>query len=236
MTDQKTVTSTAAISAAQEATFAALVEIGRELDKNHHLNAVEFIAAWKNILQLGHMTNERMHQALGKPEEKAYKPQTWSFNLDPKYAAMDSCPDSETVRRSFIWLALELSATSLNVLKNKATVRSMVTTTSVVTTGDPEDVEQAPGSCMPDGRPWNTTLVDDPDFVHYVSVRGQKSLAGEYPEQSGSPQNEPILTIKDLVVKTEGELLRRARLGRKSLNEIKEFLSQEGLHLGMDIE
>ena len=42
-----------------------------------------------------------------------------------------------------------------------------------------------------------------------------------------------ITTIRDLVLKTEGELLRMPNFGRKSLNEIKENLSLMGLRLGM---
>jgi DNA-directed RNA polymerase subunit alpha len=37
------------------------------------------------------------------------------------------------------------------------------------------------------------------------------------------------------VQKTEAEMLRTPNFGRKSLNEIKEVLSQMGLHLGMEV-
>lgn len=42
-------------------------------------------------------------------------------------------------------------------------------------------------------------------------------------------------TIKDLVTKTEVEMLKYRNFGRKSLNEIKEILSQYDLSLGMDV-
>ena len=48
-------------------------------------------------------------------------------------------------------------------------------------------------------------------------------------------KNDNILYIGDLVQKTESEMLRTPNFGRKSLNEIKEMLSQMGLHLGMEI-
>jgi|TARA_B100000315_G_C14506231_1_gene554741 DNA-directed RNA polymerase subunit alpha len=48
-------------------------------------------------------------------------------------------------------------------------------------------------------------------------------------------KNDNIIYIGDLVQKTEGEMLRTPNFGRKSLNEIKEVLSQMGLHLGMQI-
>ena len=41
--------------------------------------------------------------------------------------------------------------------------------------------------------------------------------------------------IGDLVQKTESEMLRTPNFGRKSLNEIKEVLSQMGLSLGMEV-
>lgn len=46
-------------------------------------------------------------------------------------------------------------------------------------------------------------------------------------------KNENIVYIGDLVQKSEHELLRTPNFGRKSLNEIKEVLSQMGLELGM---
>jgi len=48
-------------------------------------------------------------------------------------------------------------------------------------------------------------------------------------------KNDNIIYIGDLVLKSESEMLRTPNFGRKSLNEIKEVLSQMGLHLGMDI-
>jgi DNA-directed RNA polymerase subunit alpha len=48
-------------------------------------------------------------------------------------------------------------------------------------------------------------------------------------------KNDNIIYIGDLVQKTEAEMLRTPNFGRKSLNEIKEVLSQMGLHLGMQI-
>ena len=48
-------------------------------------------------------------------------------------------------------------------------------------------------------------------------------------------KNDNIIYIGDLVQKTETEMLRTPNFGRKSLNEIKEVLSQMGLALGMEI-
>jgi DNA-directed RNA polymerase subunit alpha len=48
-------------------------------------------------------------------------------------------------------------------------------------------------------------------------------------------KNDNIIYIGDLVQKTEAEMLRTPNFGRKSLNEIKEVLSQMGLRLGMEI-
>ena len=48
-------------------------------------------------------------------------------------------------------------------------------------------------------------------------------------------KNDNIIYIGDLVQKTESELLRTPNFGRKSLNEIKELLSQMSLYLGMEV-
>ena len=48
-------------------------------------------------------------------------------------------------------------------------------------------------------------------------------------------KNDNIVYIGDLVQKTEAEMLRTPNFGRKSLNEIKEVLSQMGLRLGMEL-
>ena len=49
-------------------------------------------------------------------------------------------------------------------------------------------------------------------------------------------KNDNIIYIGDLVQKTEAEMLRTPNFGRKSLNEIKEVLTQMGLHLGMEVQ
>jgi DNA-directed RNA polymerase subunit alpha len=49
-------------------------------------------------------------------------------------------------------------------------------------------------------------------------------------------KNANIQTIGELVQKTEAEMLRTKNFGRKSLNEIKEILSNMGLSLGMRID
>ncbi len=45
-----------------------------------------------------------------------------------------------------------------------------------------------------------------------------------------------ITTIRDLVVKTEQEMLKFRNFGRKSLNEIKDILASMGLSLGMTLD
>jgi len=49
-------------------------------------------------------------------------------------------------------------------------------------------------------------------------------------------KNANIFYIGELVQKTESEMLRTKNFGRKSLNEIKEVLTEMGLSLGMKIE
>ena len=49
-------------------------------------------------------------------------------------------------------------------------------------------------------------------------------------------KNADIKTIGELVVKTEAEMLKTKNFGRKSLNEIKEILSEMGLSFGMKLD
>jgi DNA-directed RNA polymerase subunit alpha len=49
-------------------------------------------------------------------------------------------------------------------------------------------------------------------------------------------KNANIKTIADLVQKTEGEMLRTKNFGKKSLNEIKEILTEMGLGLGVKLD
>jgi DNA-directed RNA polymerase subunit alpha len=49
-------------------------------------------------------------------------------------------------------------------------------------------------------------------------------------------KNANIRTIRDLVQKTEAEMLKTKNFGRKSLNEIKEILHSMGLTLGMRLD
>jgi DNA-directed RNA polymerase subunit alpha len=49
-------------------------------------------------------------------------------------------------------------------------------------------------------------------------------------------KNANIRTLRELVQKTEGEMLKTKNFGRKSLNEIKEILATMGLSLGMRID
>jgi DNA-directed RNA polymerase subunit alpha len=48
-------------------------------------------------------------------------------------------------------------------------------------------------------------------------------------------KNADIRTIRDLVQKTESEMLKTKNFGKKSLQEIKEVLAEMGLTLGMDL-
>jgi DNA-directed RNA polymerase subunit alpha len=71
--------------------------------------------------------------------------------------------------------------------------------------------------------PFNANLLRKVEDLE-LSVRSMNCL-----------KNDNIVYIGDLVKKTENEMLRTPNFGRKSLNEIKEVLSQMGLYLGMQI-
>jgi len=49
-------------------------------------------------------------------------------------------------------------------------------------------------------------------------------------------KNAEIRTIRDLVQRTEADMLKTKNFGRKSLNEIKEILAEMGLSLGMKVD
>ncbi len=49
-------------------------------------------------------------------------------------------------------------------------------------------------------------------------------------------KNANIKTIYELVTKSDSEMLKTRNFGRKSLNEIKEILTEMGLSLGMDVD
>ncbi|NQV22010.1 MAG: DNA-directed RNA polymerase subunit alpha [Rhodospirillales bacterium] len=85
---------------------------------------------------------------------------------------------------------------------------------------EPEVVRQEVESVEPE---FNRNLLRKVDELE-LSVRSANCL-----------KNDNIVYIGDLIQKSEGEMLRTPNFGRKSLNEIKEVLSQMGLHLGMEV-
>ena len=93
----------------------------------------------------------------------------------------------------------------------------------------------------------------------FAQLEGNELAAFDAPVQRSSQQFDPILLrpvdeleltvrsanclkaeniyyIGDLIQRSENELLKTPNLGRKSLNEIKEFLASRGLTLGMRLE
>lgn len=75
------------------------------------------------------------------------------------------------------------------------------------------------------GRPVTNEHLDKSVEELELSVRSYNCL-----------KNASIRTIRELVQKTEPEMLRTKNFGRKSLNEIKEILQNMGLGLGMRLD
>jgi DNA-directed RNA polymerase subunit alpha len=75
-----------------------------------------------------------------------------------------------------------------------------------------------------DELPFNPALLKKVDELE-LSVRSANCL-----------KNDNITYIGDLVQKSENDMLRTPNFGRKSLNEIKEVLTQMGLYLGMQVD
>jgi DNA-directed RNA polymerase subunit alpha len=86
-----------------------------------------------------------------------------------------------------------------------------------------EDVPVDSGRSEKGELPFSPYLLKKVDELE-LSVRSANCL-----------KNDNIVYIGDLVQKTEGEMLKTPNFGRKSLNEIKEVLSNMGLKFGMDI-
>ena len=80
---------------------------------------------------------------------------------------------------------------------------------------------RARASCRRTWRSTSTSRVDELE----LSVRSANCL-----------KNAGIRTIRDLVQRTEKDMLETKNFGRKSLNEIKDILRPMGLSLGMELE
>lgn len=90
--------------------------------------------------------------------------------------------------------------------------------------------------------------LDDPvEQIQELSVEQPKLTSNENLEKSVEElelsvrsynclKNADIRTISELVQKTEAEMLKTKNFGRKSLNEIKEILTNMGLSLGMRLD
>jgi DNA-directed RNA polymerase subunit alpha len=86
-----------------------------------------------------------------------------------------------------------------------------------------DEPQQARIEEQQDDLPFNRNLLRKVDELE-LSVRSANCL-----------KNDNIVYIGDLVQKTEQEMLRTPNFGRKSLNEIKEVLTNMGLALGMNV-
>ena len=88
---------------------------------------------------------------------------------------------------------------------------------------EPADLPTEPEG--PQGQPVPNEHLDKSVEELELSVRSYNCL-----------KNANIRTIRELVQKTEPEMLRTKNFGRKSLNEIKEILESMGLGLGMRLD
>jgi DNA-directed RNA polymerase subunit alpha len=88
-----------------------------------------------------------------------------------------------------------------------------------------EDIQEQPEPVVQkQAAPANEHLDKSVDELE-LSVRSYNCL-----------KNSDIKTIRDLVQKSEAEMLKTKNFGRKSLNEIKDILSSMGLSLGMKFD
>ena len=89
---------------------------------------------------------------------------------------------------------------------------------------------------------FDETYIEEPEEVDEEEERIRKALEKPVAELELSVRADNcleaanILTISELVSKTESEMLRYRNFGRKSLNEIKDVLADMGLFLGMNLD
>ena len=88
-----------------------------------------------------------------------------------------------------------------------------------------DPVDQAPESIVDPPQPASNEHLEKSAEELELSVRSYNCL-----------RNAEIRTIRELVQKTEVEMLKTKNFGRKSLNEIKEILTSMGLSLGMRLD
>ena len=88
-----------------------------------------------------------------------------------------------------------------------------------------DPVDQAPESIADPPQPASNEHLEKSVEELELSVRSYNCL-----------RNAEIRTIRELVQKTEVEMLKTKNFGRKSLNEIKEILTSMGLRLGMRLD
>ena len=88
---------------------------------------------------------------------------------------------------------------------------------------------------------FDETYVEPVEEIDEEKVQREKYLSKPVAElelsvrSSNCLEAAQITTIRELVVKTEQDMLKFRNFGRKSLNEIKDFLANMGLSLGMEL-
>jgi DNA-directed RNA polymerase subunit alpha len=89
---------------------------------------------------------------------------------------------------------------------------------------------------------FDETYVEPVEIVDEEKIQREKYLSKPVAElelsvrSSNCLEAAQIVTIRDLVVKTENDMLKFRNFGRKSLNEIKDILATMGLSLGMTLD
>lgn len=249
------------ITVAHDAMANALVEIATKVNRASVLSERDFVDVWFKIMQTGLLDAERFVALIGLPDEMCNQIKQWSKYNPGIYepGKQNPLPTEQTARRGFIWFALEACVSKLVLRSDNRPIHQIMLEQAAEKAVNDYVAEEQPGASsakdavrdlppglggestnkqlMPDGRPWDTKLDDDEDYLYFVSTRARQCLKNGVAGGEQHPDRRiSVVTLRDLVARSESDLLSTPNFGKKSLDEIKAFLSHAGLYLGMDVD
>src|SRR5688572_20471823 len=170
-----------------------------------------YVSADKNFdedLSIGWMPVDSVHSPV-KKVNYLVEPARLGHTTDYDKLTIDVWTNGQITAQDFVSIVAKLMRDHLNIYINLE---------------DASDQAQEAQADQPRSGAANENLDKSVEELE-LSVRSYNCL-----------KNANIRTIRELVQKTEAEMLRTKNFGRKSLNEIKEILHTMGLSLGMRLD